>query len=548
MVRSKFMIRTIFQSNSRQRQRFQRRWLFIGALATICLANTGSSGFSQAQPAAPAETKSQKTTDEAEKAAWEFRPYQVAVWLCSDGSPGIVSNLEAIKKELVRQSELIDPSGWVLTVAAPPSQWRWAFINSIGSPEAYTEELPKLDSLAGFDKLMVVRLGMREGRYECQARELDIRTQQWGPIQDGGSARIEDFDSAIMGAISRAFMPIARVDRVSVNDEVFLRVRAMRICRRLDRTEDGGWEVNPNTDSPVWIDPNDRFLPVIRRTDRQGNLIALEPIDFTFLTIEEQNGPQSICSIQSYHRAPLAGRTSKRAQKLALVIRPPARSTVLRLVSRGDKPVPLEGYEIWSRPPGADRSESRLIGKTDWKGEFEVTPSESGMRILLIKHGERGLKKLPMIPGLHARLESTVPDDETRLYAEGIISGMQNEILNLVVQRQVYEAEIDIALKKNNLTEARELLSKYQDLSTPQELSNSLSDEESRLRAQTDDRRELEFISTMFNKLREILGSKIVESRESELRKRLQEAPSQNASGQAASQQDTSEQAESQLP
>ena len=146
------------------------------------------------------------------------------------------------------------------------------------------------------------------------------------------------------------------------------------------------------------------------------------------------------------------------------------------------------------------------------------------MRILYIAHGSRRLKKLPIIPGLYDFLETTVPDDETRLYAEGVISGLNSEILNLVAQRNVFEPEIDFALQKNDLQLARELLGQYQKLTTPQDLKTRLADEESRLQSQTENNRELDYIDTMFDTLREILDSKLVDSKESELLQRLQDA------------------------
>ncbi len=504
----------------------------------LLMAVSAWAGFGLAQDANEAATQPASafppgaSDEQNERAAWEFRPYQVAVWLCTDGSPNLMANLDSLTEDIVRRSELIDPSGWMLTVGQPASRWRWAFLDSIEHPEQYTEELPQQPELAGFDKLIAVCLTESNGVFHCRARELDIRTQQWGSLLEYDATRLSQLGAVTIRAISRAFMPIARVDRVSEKDEVFLRVRAMQACNRAEINDEGKLVVAPITDSPVWIDPNDRFLPVIRITDRQGNLTRLEPVDFTFLTIEQQEGPSVVCSIQSFLRAPLAGRKSKRAQKLALVIRPPDRSTTLKLVSRGEDAKPLEGYEVWSGFPGAKKGEFDLLGKTDWRGTIEIPPSDRGMRILYIAHGSKSLVKLPIIPGLHDFLETAVPDDETRLYAEGVISGLNNEILNLVAQRNVFETEIDYALQKKDLDRARELLGEYQNLTSPQDLKTRLADEESRLQSQTDNNRELDFIVTMFDTLREILDSKLVESRETELLQRLQDASLQSSSAQ----------------
>lgn len=580
------------QKNSRQ---------FEWVIATLTALLISTSAFAQDAFTEPASEKSAEAAmkearpraeaELAEAAAWEYRPYEVAVWVCADGSPQLMANLAALGNEVGRRAELIDPSGWNLTLSKAPSKWKWAFMSSLHNPSVFREKLiatekkmadlrrdlatakknkpanpdgkaekqiqdladrlealdqvmkknnlAQLEVLEGYDKLMVICLREKNGTINCQARELDIRTQQWGPLQERNASRFQELSSAMIHAISRAFMPIARVERVTEADEVFVRPRATRVCERAEMTDEGEWTVASITDSPVWINDDDRFLPVIRRTDRQGNLVRLEAIDFTFLNIEALEGPSYVCSIQSFHRAPMSGRKSKRAQKLALVIRPPERATTLKLVSRGEDSKALEGYEVWSRYPGQPKpvkgepaskeTESELLGYTDWRGQIDIYPSEHGIRLLYIKNGSRALKKLPMIPGFHSFLETTVPDDETRLYAEGIISGLNNEILNLVAQRQVYESEIDDTLEKNKLDEARELLAKYQDLTTPQDLKIRLADEESRLQSRTDNTRELEYITSMFDTLRAILDSKAVKSKESDLLERLQNASTPSA-------------------
>ena len=111
-------------------------------------------------------------------------------------------------------------------------------------------------------------------------------------------------------------------------------------------------EVVTNTSSPCFIRDSDRLLPIVIRTDRSGNLVKLDPVPFTFIAIDEIEGTVINGNVFSSVRAPLAGRKSKRAQKLGLVIRPADGSTVLRLVSRGDgKPEPLEGYDVATVEP-----------------------------------------------------------------------------------------------------------------------------------------------------------------------------------------------------
>ncbi len=471
--------------------------------------------------------------------SWELHPYQVLVWICQSGSPRLNAIQDSLEAEILRQAELADPSGWLVYAQSAPSQWRNKLLRSLDKPSELKgiEEAPQLKNA---DKLMVVCLEDKEGQINFQIREFDIQTQQWGAIVNRHTAQTTSIHQNIFQGITKAFMPIARVDRVSEEGDIIMRARAVNACVRVVQRDDGEWEKEPNSNSPVWVRLDDRFLPVIRRVDRNGDLAKLEPVDFTFLTIDSQGefvDDQQYrlnCKMHSYHRAPLSGRTSRRAQKLALVIRPPENSTELKLVSRGDDQKALAGYEIWSRRPGMTRDEkSEFLGNTDWRGILGIPPHETdGLRLIYVKRGNRALKKLPIIPGLYSHMTTTVPDDETRLYAQGIISGFQNEILNLVAQRQVYEVEIDAALKNKDYDEASELLEKYAALTSPQDVKSRMADEETRLKSQTLDKRELGSISGMFGILREALSARVGESIESKLREQLQKARQAEAASQ----------------
>lgn len=513
---------------------FWRHAALVG-IATVVAIGSASPALAEAnnrRQDAPATTQESMAADsetvsivpEIPLRAWELHPYQVLVWVCHDGSPRVRAVEQELLSDVVRRSELTDPSGWLVYSQLAPARWRNRLIKYIDATDhlAGVESAPELRNA---DKLVVVSVRDVQGEFDIQVRELDVLTQQWGALVHRQTAQPSGLSGAVYGAITKAFMPIARVDRVDDQNHVFMRARAVNSCVRAVETETGEWVVEPIENSPVWVRPDDRFLPVIRRVDRNGNLDKLEPIDFTFLTIDRQEGFQIECSIHSYHRAPLSGRTSKRAQKLALVIRPPERSTVLTLVSKDDESRPLAGYEIWSRRPGQPREEeSEFIGTTDWRGKVEIPPSPDGLRLIYVKRGSRALKKLPIIPGLYTELRTTIPDDEARLYAEGIINGFQTEILNLVAQRRVYEAQIEMAIERKDFEKADEILDKYQRLTSPQDLKNRMADEETRLKSLTSDKREVDSITSMFGSLREALSRYLSESREPQLREQLQKA------------------------
>jgi len=519
--------------------------------------------------------------------AWEYRPYHVAVWFCLDGSPALNSVYQQVALDVTRRSELLDPSGWDLTTGLAPSKWRHRFSNYLERPEKLAD-LAEVESLQLYDKLMIVCINDEIGQTAVRIREFDISTQQWGPLVKRNLAQLSNLGRSVMAGIVGAFMPIAKIDRIDeisyedekgkprTRDEVVMQIRGVQSCvrtrRELRRTNadlasendlenqaatqtqsdqptnspesdlppsepgEGAaseyrfeWISESTQGSPVYIRNQDRMLPVIRRTDRKGNLVRLEPIEFTFLTVDEQEGPVLKASIESYHRAPLAQRKSKRAQKLALVIRPPENPTTLYLHAPDEESSPLEGFEIWSRRPDSTIEEkSEFLGKTNWRGGLEIPPSPEGLRIIYVKRGARALRRLPVIPGLYKSVSTRLPNDETRLFAEGVIQGLQNEMLSLVIRREVFETEIDAAIKAGDAATAKDALKQLQDLETPNDFKNRMSEDESLLKIQTSDARELQYINLMFDTLRKLLTAQETKSRQSEFTEKVLQMTERN--------------------
>lgn len=541
--------------------------------------------------------------------AWEFAHYRVRVWICSDGSSLAESYVANLPGDLVRLSRLTDASAWELLPGPAPADWRWAALNGIADGHAGLDAIGQSPLLQHDNKLMLVTLRHESGGLLCQVRELDLTTNQWGALLSQPVLEREAAADTVFGMVRTAFMPLARIDRVSEKNEVWLRVRAANLCQRVRfDPSSSAWTVEPNTGSPARIRPNDVFLPVLRRTDRDNKLVSQEPVEFTFVTINpagppkddepapgtaggadapapqpagepaapvspdaaakspqagEQpeaasggnsadNGPavsrgpdappETVSSavaaapvdaaalfgqVHSTFRAPLVARRSKRLEKLALVIRPPASATSLKLVSADKPDQPMEGVEIWSRPLDAVKDEaSEFIGKTDWRGLIDIPPSADGLRVIYVKRGARSLMKLPVMPGFHPQQTSTMVNDEARLFAEGVIAGMGNEILDVVAQREIFQKLINDYLASDNPeTRAKAVgeLEKYEALPKPQAIRARLTDEKSRLLALSKDRREAGFVTGMFENLEKVLSQFLAQSRETELRQKIQD-------------------------
>jgi len=440
--------------------------------------------------------------------AWEARPYQVAVWICHPGLPELVAVEDRIIEDIEAACELKDASSWFVNVGTPTGPTRNFLFSAVQTAEP-GGEFEKDPMLQFYDKLMVVRLERVAGATGILVREYDLQTGQWGPIVEKTSTNIASLGGVVADGIAQAFMPLARIDRIDVNNKVHIKPRATETCVCVNWKNEVSPEIVPVTTSPVYVRQSDRFLPIIRKTDRSGNLLSLDPIKFTFLTIDKIEKTELIASIHSSTRTPLGQRKSKRSQKLAVVIRPVERPSTLHLVS-SDKtnPQPLEGYEVWARRP-ADTKEvkSTFLGKTDWRGNVQIPPAPEGLRLIYIKRGARALRKLPVIPGFKDRLVSILPNDDARLFSEGVIRGYSNEIINLVVQRELLEREIESLIGSEKFEEADDKLLEYKALETPTDMKRRMSNEEVRLKSMTEDQRESGFITDMFQNLKRASGT-----------------------------------------
>ena len=163
-----------------------------------------------------------------------------SVWMVRQA---LNSVYKQVARDVTRRSELLDHSGWDLSTGLAPARWRHRFLKFIDQPEQ-CNGIESLPALAGYDKLMVVCMSESSGNVKVRVREFDIQTQQWGPLLYRDVVRKHQLGANVMDAISVAFMPIAKVDRVQElqvtneegrvvpRDEVVMQVRAIRSCFR----------------------------------------------------------------------------------------------------------------------------------------------------------------------------------------------------------------------------------------------------------------------------------------------------------------------------
>ena len=232
-------------------------------------------------------------------------------------------------------------------------------------------------------------------------------------------------------------------------------------------------------------------------------------------------------------RNPISGRSSRRTERLALAIPTPNGPTRVLLRSREDNSQVLVGYDVYSRSPSSDTSEkSKFLGSSDFRGEIEIHPDAQPLRILYIKNGRELLARLPMVPGLEEEITASLIDDDLRLEAEGFVMGMQQNLVDMVIQRKIMETRINKLIDKQKFDEAEGLLNDLRALRLPPHYSLELDRERQRL-TRTDSRAQKK-IGLLFSDtqtiLREYLDARAVET----LAKELAAARGKNTAAAAA--------------
>ncbi len=478
----------------------------------------GCGGASQNETATPTAEEKAAVTPVANTGGdvglpWNFRPYQVKVWFVVDEQPRWTAPvLERVCRETTTQLGLIEPSAWRISAEAVPTKWREVLGHGLSS----SAELPVTlyDELSGTDKLVIVRVNDVGAGLEFTVTELDVVGWSLGPNFNHSLSEMGQLVGSVSDTIAKAFRPVVRLEH-SEGDIVTARVRAHGLMVKLENNEaaEEGTEPTlvPNKSSPCWIETGEVFEPIVRQSNRQRKfeLKDVEALEFTLLVQQEvTEGPYVRAKIVSVNRAEAAlGRKKGRnTEKLGIVVRTPPGQTKIRLFtmrgsSRADlQEFPLNGYQIYSRSIYGTEDSLEYLGKTNWDGVIEISPGGTErVRLLLVKNGERNLARLPVMPGYKPIMEKMLPDDEDRIIAEGVVSGLKSETLDLWARRQVLKERIRMALEKNEFAIANRYYELYRQMLSINQWNDLLAEYERRLTSS--EKRQQTKISAMFKEL-----------------------------------------------
>jgi hypothetical protein len=350
-------------------------------------------------------------------------------------------------------------STWNLRVDAVPAGLAHDVLTRIGriTIEMITSHGPEI---LKSDKLFVLVVRLKPYGTVVQVRELDCRTESFGPVIERLVKQPARVGIDASAALIEAFAPLAAVERVD-GKEARLQLRAGLLIT----SEDSASSV-----------PVGSFLrPVVRHLDRYGNPKSngIQQLPWTVLEVTSASSGELDCEIHSGVVQPLRTRRTRNVEQVALAIRAVDAPTKLRLVSRSQPDRPLTDYEIYVRPSEDDSSQ--LIGRSDARGIVEILPGPDRLQVLYVKNGAELLARLPVVFGeRQPELTAMLPDDDPRLQAEGQLLGLQERLVDTVTRRALLSMKIRQHVAQAKWAEAESLVDELRELPTREDLRREI--------------------------------------------------------------------------
>ncbi|RCS55933.1 hypothetical protein DTL42_00650 [Bremerella cremea] len=435
----------------------------------------------------------------ADKRPWEVAPYRTLVWLDIDPSCHVDA---AFTDRLSRQLEEVryasSGSVWETTIAPSPLDLtRW--YRPDADVERFVERLRANDiEPEKWDRVMLISI-KRDAAWEIDFREYDSMTNSLGSHHATSVLQRELIPTETLKLVYEKFLPLTRIDNVD-KKKVSLGLKGATLVEeenlgRHQQYLNAVEFIPPAEDQTIdWKKPSvvnqaevpypdfipgmvgigEAFQPVLRRNDRQGNLVKENGIMFmpwTYITCEENDGLQIRGTMVSGFNTPLPGRRNVRTQRIAIGIRPAQETTRLQLVDKSAEDVPLAGYEIYSKDPDG----ATLIGASNPNGYIEIpTNPASAVRLLYVRSGGNLLARLPMVPGFEPQSTARITNDSPRLLAEGFLEGWRDQLVDTMARRQILAQRVQRKIDSGDLDGAQKWLDELRTGRTVNELAFEL--------------------------------------------------------------------------
>lgn len=391
----------------------------------------------------------------ADQSVWPLTPYRVTVYLTVAPEAPLTPRLEAsLLADLTARIEAVVGAPWNLTVSQPPAALRRAMLFDMKSLQA--DQIPFVSPEP--DKILLVAVTTIPGGLAVTARDFDVRTRTLNTAVTRPVWQVGMLCDAALDTLLKAFSPLARIERIEREGKdgiAILRVRATGL---------------PTRDKNLTLlQVGDVYRPVVRYNNRDNKFLRSTHARWSLCVIEKVSPDDVRSRVHTGMKSEMPAKGRGRAESLALRVISPGGSTTVVLRSRSEPKMPLAGCDIYGYPP-SKKDAVKLIGQTDRQGRLVVSSNNDElMRVLLVKNGSALLAKLPIVPGLEPQLSADLLNDDQRLEAEGFITGLQEEVFDLVARQKIFASRIRARIVAKDFDKAAELITDLRRLPTPQQ-------------------------------------------------------------------------------
>jgi hypothetical protein len=409
-----------------------------------------------------------------DSSVWQVTPYRIYILTAFEQCPELTPAVEAdIAADLTARIEGVVGAPWDAAIVPAPDELRRTMLYRLDglSAEEAAKVLNAFDEKAKSpkktDKFMLLTVKSENGALQAAVREFDVRSQQLGPTAAATAWHLGKLRDAALDAVLFAFSPLANIDAVDNKEKTaVLRLQAAAL---------------PSRDPALAIiRPGMIFRPYIRLNDRDGKVKLVTPQEWTFLIVEEASPEHLNCRIVSGMAVPLHAKSKSRREQIALAVHPSPTPTVLTVKSRTEPKTPLADYEVYDSD--LTTKETTLLARTDWRGQVTLRPDEKKpLRLLLIKYGSDLLARIPVVPGLDSQLTANIANMDSRLKAEGYITGLQEEVVDAYLHREILIRSIRAKIEAEDIETANTMFEELGRLPTGKVFMNKLLDEKKRL-------------------------------------------------------------------
>ncbi len=427
---------------------------------------------------------------------WEFDPYRIQLLFAFDDDPLLSSTFQTqLLADVEQLIEAYIGAPWSVSSAVLSNTSRW---KALDSPHTSTaQDFPASDT--PFDKRVLIAVVATPHTWVVRGREFDVLTEQWDADSKITLSQSDNLAYHVFRLVLKNFCPVAEIEEIE------------------DKTAHLSWHASalpPKDRSIQFVRAGDVVRPIVRLLDRDGTTRKVQPIEWTFFSVDQPpvpenapaamtlNEPNSTATVYTGVRSQLVRRKRARTQQLALLVHPELRPTEVRLVTRTEQARPLVGYEIYSYTPASP--ETTLLGYTDRDGSLTVPAAQTPLQLLIVKHGNELLARVPLVPGFEPLLTLRLADDDARLLAEGFLLGLQERLIDVVVRRHVLIARIKLAIGQGRLDQADQLLDQVRRLDGQQQFFLALDQQEQKNVAE--DANVQRKVQKMFAETRKLVG------------------------------------------